>query len=112
LACIGSTYLDYNYIKYNPKFARFKSLNLFDKDAVWWFRTCSTAANDSGRLFLKELATELNVISAGHLMNIGATQFNLVAVRPNSDPWWTDETKGTNVTFLNFTFPIDALQGH
>jgi len=110
-ACIGNDLFWAGYMRSNPKYAHFRSLDLFDKDAVWWFRTCSTASQDSGRQFMKSLANDLKVIVAGHLVEIGALQTRLVALRPNSEPWWTDDTPGVNLTFLQHTFPLDSLGG-
>jgi hypothetical protein len=111
-ASIGNESFWLGYMSSNPKYEHFRKLDLFDKDAVWWFRTCSTASLDGGRLFMKTLANDLKVTVAGHLVEIGALQTRLVALRPNTEPWWTDDTAGVNLTFLQHTFPVQSLQGH
>lgn len=88
----------------NPLTQNWLSLKpLLSKDALLWFRVCSSFQGSVGHTFSKQLADGLGCTVAGHTRIIGLWQGGLYTRTPNSLPsWLVDE--GANPSGLRDDF--------
>jgi hypothetical protein len=52
--CVGNTALDLHYTENSILYTQFVSLSPFTNESLFWFRSCSTASEDKGRIFMKK----------------------------------------------------------
>ena len=69
--------------------------NVFEPNALWWWRTCSTCNGELGRKFAEAFVNTFNIRMAGHTVVIHAIHGGLVMLKPGEKANWENNSGDT-----------------